>query len=263
MDIVCELDEHGVLLITWNRPERNNAWTYAFQDRYFEALFAAAADPKVRAIVVTGAGKTFCPGRDLEVLETLAEDPAHAFGAKWPMTLARRMPKPIVMAVNGACAGLGMVQIACADAVFASSKARFTTAFARRGLSAENMLSWLLPRQIGTLRALDLLLSARVVDAVEAFQMGLVTKVVEPDALLSAALEYARDLATNCSPQAMATIKRQVLDDLERSAEEAMEIAQRLYEDARAGADFAEGVVSFKEKRKPKFSSINIGIFSA
>src|ERR1044072_9373607 len=189
-EVVCQLDEYGVLLVTWNRPERNNGWTYALEDAYFGTLIAAADDPRVRAIVVTGAGKTFCPGRDMQVLEAAVtgDDPGSRTD-RWPVTIARQIPKPIIMAVNGACAGLGMVQIASADLVIAATAAKFTTAFARRGLPAENVVSWLLPRLIGTANAMDLLLSARVLDPSEAKAIGLINRVTEPDALLPAALD--------------------------------------------------------------------------
>jgi enoyl-CoA hydratase/carnithine racemase len=259
-EVLRELDEQGVLLITWNRPERNNAWTSVLQHAYLETLIAAANDPQVRVIVVTGAGKTFCPGRDMQVLQAGADgdsgfDPA----AGWPLTTPRLVPKPVIMAVNGACAGLGMVQVASADMVFASTTARFTTSFARRGLTAEYGLAWLLPRLIGTANALDLLLSARLVDAVEAKDMGLVSRLLEPDQLLPVALAYARDLAVNCSPWAMAQIKRQVLADWERPAEEARLHALDLAT-AATPPDLAEGVASFKEKRPPRFPGVNAGI---
>src|SRR5690606_1221423 len=102
---------------------------------------------------------------------------------RWPMTTARRIPKPIIAAINGACAGIGFVQMASCDIVLASTAAKFTTAFSRRGLPAENSLSWLLPRLIGTANAMDLLLSARIVLAEEARAIGLVKQVFEPDEL--------------------------------------------------------------------------------
>lgn len=260
-EVLRELDHQGVLLITWNRPERNNGWTYDLEGAYFGTLVAAANDVSVRAIVVTGAGKTFCPGRDMQVLEAAANATGGVRSpSRWSMTMARTIPKPIIMAVNGACAGLGMVQIASADLVFASTQARFTTAFARRGLPAENALSWLLPRLIGTANAIDLLLSARMVDASEAKAIGLVNRVVEPDALLPAALTYARDLATCCSPASMAQIKRQVVADWEGSSEQARLHALELVATMSKQPDFIEGVASFKEKRAPKFPGLNAAL---
>jgi len=249
-----ELDVQGVLLITWNRPERNNAWTFTMEDAYFGSLIAAANDPAVRAIVVTGAGRSFCPGLDMEVLARSATSGERG-GAyrRWPMTTARLIPKPIIAAVNGACAGIGFVQMASSDVVFASTTSKFTTSFARRGLPAENSLSWILPRLIGTANAMDLLLSGRVVLAEEAKEIGLVRALVQPDELLPTALAYARDLATNCSPASMAHIKQQVLTDWERTAEEARLRSLVLMSEMGQHPDFREGVTSFLDKRAPEF----------
>lgn len=251
-DLLCEIDEDGVLLLTLNRPHRNNGWTHDLEFAYFGSLIAAANDPGVRAIVVTGSGRSFCPGLDMQVLERSAGG-ERTYHRRWPMTTPLHVPKPIVGAINGACAGIGFIQMACCDVVFAAEGAKFTTAFARRGLPAENGLSWLLPRKIGTAHALDLLLSARVVLADEAHELGLVNWVVDPGELLSRALDYARDLARSCSPASMAHIKRQVLEDWEHSAEESRLRALVLISEAGAHPDFREGVASFQERRPPSF----------
>ena len=140
--LLRDLDAHGVLLLTWNRPERNNGWSDELEEAYFATLIVAANDPAVRAIVVTGAGKSFCPGKDIAALQESATRGSQAnLGRRWPMTTARLIPKPIIAAVNGACAGIGFVQMASSDLAFASTTAKFTTAFSRRGLPAENSLS--------------------------------------------------------------------------------------------------------------------------
>lgn len=257
-ELLRELDDHGVLLLTLNRPERNNAWTYTLEDAYFGTLLAAANDRAVRAIVVTGAGRSFCPGMDLQILEQSAKHgQTSGMHRRWPMTTARQVPKPVIGAINGACAGIGFIHLASCDIAFASSAAKFTTSFARRGLPAENSLSWILPRLVGTADAMDLLLSARVVLADEAEQLGLVNKVLEPDELLPHALAYARDLADNCSPTSMAHIKRQVLDDWERSAEESRLRALVLMSEMGVHPDFKEGVMSFQEKRPAQFAGLD------
>ncbi len=257
-ELIGEIDGQGVLLLTMNRPHRNNGWTFELEDAYFGTLIAAANDAAVRAIVVTGAGRSFCPGLDLQILERSAvQGTSGGLYRRWPMTTARLIPKPIVAAVNGACAGIGFVQMASCDVVFASTAARFTTAFARRGLPAENSLSWILPRLVGTARAMDLLVSGRVVEAAEALSMGLVSRVLEPDALLPAALAYARDIAANCSPTAMAHIKRQVLTDWELTAEESRLRSLVLMSEMGVHPDFREGVTSFQEKRPPVFAGLD------
>ena len=157
--VLQELDQ-GVLTLTLNRPERNNGWTLELEEAYFDALAAAAADAEVRAIVVTGAGRAFCPGLDVQALSASTEGIRVGVRPRRPMTFALSIPKPVIAAINGACAGIGFIQAACADLRFGARGAKLTTAFARRGLPAENSLSWLLPRLIGHANAADLLLSA-------------------------------------------------------------------------------------------------------
>jgi enoyl-CoA hydratase/carnithine racemase len=254
--VLRSLDDDGVLLLTLNRPERNNGWTISMEEAYFAALIDAANDPAVRVIVVTGAGKSFCPGVDLNVLSDAANKATSPGGSRrrYPMTLIREIPKPTIAAVNGAAAGVGFLHAACCDLRFAATTAKFTTSFARRGLPAEHGLSWILHRLVGSSHAADLLLSARVVLADEALQMGLVNRVVEPDELLPTALTYARDMARNCSPMSLASIKHQLYADHERDSEAARLDGLRLIAEHVESTDFAEGVNSFKEKRLPKFA---------
>lgn len=257
--VLRDLDQ-GVLVLTWNRPQRNNGWTIELEDEYFGALVEAAANPDVRVIVVTGAGRSFCPGLDMQALAAATSGTALSARRRWPMNLARSVPKPVIAAVNGACAGIGLIQALSCDVRFAASTAKFTTAFARRGLPAENSISWMLPRLIGTGNAMDLLLSARVVPSAEALQLGLVNRVLEPDDLLPAALEYAHDLAAHCSPKAMAAIKQQVLADWEVSSEHSRLSALVTVSELVAGADFAEGVASFTDKREPHFDGLSVDV---
>ena len=252
--VLSELDDHGVLLLTLNRPERNNGWTIEMEELYFSLLIDAANNPAVKVIVVTGAGRAFCPGLDMIALAESAATGKRIGSRRYPMTLARRVNKPIIAAVNGAAAGIGFIQMCCADIRFASSSAKFTSSFARRGLPAEHGITWVVERIVGYSHAADLMLSARVVLADEALAMGLVNRVLPPDELLPAALAYARDIADNCAPISLAHIKGQLLDDLERSSEEARLQGLVLMADHSGTDDFNEGVKSFQEKRPPKFS---------
>jgi enoyl-CoA hydratase/carnithine racemase len=142
------------------------------------------------------------------------------------------------------------------DIRFAAAGAKLTTAFARRGLVAEHGISWILPRLVGPARALDLLLSARVVLAEEAAEIGLVNRVLAPEALLDETLAYARELAAMCAPSSMATIKRQVYADLECGAADALAAANPLMLASLQADDFREGVASFVERRPPAFPSL-------
>jgi enoyl-CoA hydratase/carnithine racemase len=252
----------GVLLLTYNRPERNNGWTIDLEEAYFGALAEAAKDPAVHAIVVTGAGRSFCPGLDMEVLSAATEGERQPDRPRRPMTFARSVPKPVIAAINGACAGIGFIQACAADIRFAARGAKFTTAFARRGLPAENSLSWLLPRIVGNGTAMDLLLSSRVLVAEEAHAIGLVNRIWESDELLPETLAYAKDMAVNCSPRSMAAIKQQVLGDWERTAEESRQLALQLLAKLSKEADFVEGVRSFTEKRPPKFGGLSVDVES-
>jgi enoyl-CoA hydratase/carnithine racemase len=251
--------EDGVALLTLNRPERLNAWTTEMEHLYFALLEQCAADDQVRAIVVTGAGRGFCAGADMQQLQALGDgtlaEPAETVGRR-PQSFPLSIPKPIIAAVNGACAGIGLVQALMCDVRFAAEGAKLTTAFARRGLVAEHGISWILPRLVGPARALDLLLSGRVVFAEEAQALGLVNRVLAPDRLLDAALDYARELAAQCSPASMATMKRQVYADLASTLPDALAEADRLMLASFTAPDFVEGVASFLERRDPRFAAV-------
>ena len=251
--------EDGVALLTLNRPDRLNAWTEELEHTYFDLLERCGADEQVRAIVVTGAGRGFCAGADMQSLQALGESgvsDAQRERERRAQSFPLTVPKPIIAAINGACAGIGMVQALMCDVRFAAEGAKLTTAFARRGLIAEHGISWMLPRLVGPARALDLLLSGRVVLAEEAYELGLVNRVVSPDRLLEVTLEYARELAVNSSPASMATIKRQVYADLERTLPDALAQANELMLASFSAPDFVEGVSSFLERRDPRFEAI-------
>jgi enoyl-CoA hydratase/carnithine racemase len=250
--VLTDVDADGVATFTLNRPERRNAWTAAMENRYFDVLADADTDPAVRAGVLTGAGTSFCPGMDMGRLAEVAGRPVD-LSARRPQYAPRLFRKPLIAAINGACAGIGLTQALMCDVRFAARGARFSTAFARRGLGAEYGMSWVLPRYIGVGNALDVLLSSRVFEADEARELGLVNRVLEPSQVLPAAREYARDLARNCSPAAMAVIRHQVLADLDTSLEEASRRSYAAMEILNNSEDFREGVDSFVQKRPPAF----------
>jgi enoyl-CoA hydratase/carnithine racemase len=260
-EVVLRRVEDGVALLTLNRPDRLNAWTAEMEGAYFAMLEECGREEEVRVIVVTGAGRGFCAGADMKELQALGEgnldaSAVAAVAERRPQTFPLTIPKPIVAAINGACAGIGLVQALMCDIRFAAAGAKLTTAFARRGLVAEHGISWMLPRLVGPANALDLLLSGRVVFAEEAAELGLVNRVTAPEKLLEETLEYAAELASKCSPASMATMKRQVYSDLERGLGESLAAADVLMLNSFTAPDFVEGVTSFVERRDPRFAPL-------
>jgi len=265
-DVVLWEEADGVATLTLNRPDRMNAWTGEMEARYFDLLQRAADCPTVRAVVVTGAGRGFCPGADMDILSGGAAGTSGDAGelmatgpGRRPKTFATTIPKIVVAAVNGACAGVGLVQALCCDVRFAAAGAKWTTAFARRGLVAEYGSSWLLPRLVGTSRALDLLASARVFTSEEALELGLVSRVLPAGELLAATQAYAGDLAASCSPASMAVMKEQIYAAWEQTLDEALARANKLMVQSLSGVDFVEGVQSYLGKRPPAFEPLGEG----
>jgi enoyl-CoA hydratase/carnithine racemase len=262
-EVVLRSIEDGVAVLTLNRPERLNAWTAEMERAYFDLLADCGERDDVRAIVVTGAGRGFCAGADMQELQSIGDggvDEAAAGRDGRPQAFPVTIPKPVIAAINGPVAGIGLVQALMCDIRFAAEDAKITTAFARRGLVAEHGMSWMLPRLIGPARALDLLLSGRVVLGTEAAAMGLVNRAIPGDAVLGEAVGYARELATHSSPASMAAMKRQVYGDLERGLEASVEDANRLMVDSFSQPDFAEGVASFVERRDPRFAPLGLTV---
>lgn len=255
--VVLSEDDGGVRILTFNRPERLNAWTAEMGRRYFDLLEEADLDPSVRAVVVTGAGRGFCAGADFDALSAIRSGGYAGKPGDRPYTFPTTMRKPVVAAVNGACAGLGVVHALVCDVVLTAEDAKWTTAFSRRGLIAEYGLAWILPKLTGQARAMDLLLSGRVFTGAEAYGMGLASRAVPGERLLDEALAYARELAGQCSPASMAVIKRQVWGAWEEGLDESRRAAERLMAESFQWPDFAEGVASFLERRSPRFPPLS------
>ena len=263
-------DVGSTRVVLLSRPHRRNAWTGRMHTEYRWALQQADEDPSVKAIVVTGdpEGRAFCVGADAAALEGHAErggyDPGTpddlpmpgygvhpAFDADfaWHFGLA----KPVVAAINGAAAGIGLVVACFADLRFAAAGSKLTTAYGKLGLPAEYGLSWLLPRMIGLGRANDLLLTSRVVLAEEARDLGLVNEVVSPDELLPRVHGWIEEFLGPVARSSLAAAKRQVYTDLHRDAASAIDEATRLLDVHTAGPDYAEGVAALTQRRPPNF----------
>lgn len=248
---------NDVAVVTLNRPDRLNAWSPEMTSGYLAALDHATADPQVRVVVVTGAGRGFCAGADMSLLQGLSEGgPRVAVADRPPYQMEPAVPKPVIAAINGACAGLGLVRALYCDLRFAVRGAKITTSFARRGLVAEYGIAWLLPRIVGLPDALDLLMSGRTLLAEEAAEIGLVDHLVDDD-VLAAATDYASELARLSSPASMRDMKRQVWGDLSGTLEESVERAETLMAASFDRTDLAEGVASYLEGRDPRFPPLS------
>lgn len=263
-----EVDE-GIATLTLDRPERLNAWTGRMHTEYRHLLERADADPEVRVVVLTGAGRGFCAGADTKALEGHVERGGYDAGTPEDLAMPGYgvrpefdadfafqfgLKKPIVAAINGPAAGVGLVMACYADIRFAVPGAKLTTAHGKLNLPAEFGLSWLLPRMIGLAKANDLLLTSRVFYTDEAMELGLLNGLYEPDELLPRSIEYARRLAASVSPASVATTKRQIYTDLHRDAASSVREANELLDKMMGESDYREAVSAYVEKRPPRWS---------
>jgi enoyl-CoA hydratase/carnithine racemase len=278
---------NAVAVITLNRPDKLNAWTRGMAREVMEAAQRAEEDNAVRVIIITGSGRGFCAGADMAELEGAADETAAALKAG-NMPAERRVSvlmqqktyaefdpenksskredfrkrysylmginKPVIAAVNGPAAGVGLIISLYCDIRFASEKAKFSTAFSKRGLIAEHGISWMLPRIVGITNALDLLYSSPIIDANEAFRIGLVNKVFPAESFMLDVMAYARELANTVSPRSLGVMKRQVYDAMYQTFSEASEAADQELILSLTSDDFKEGVAHFLEKRPPRFT---------
>lgn len=250
-------DRVGV--ITLHRPDRLNAWTPSLATELRRALSAARFDRSVRCVVLTGAGRAFCAGMDMEVLRAgQTSEPAVDATASSAADEAQRygyfgqFDKPLFAAINGAAVGVGMCLALHCDLRYVVAGAKMAFPYARRGLVAEHGLAWLLPRSVSPMHAADLLLSGRTLSAEEAASMGL-ANLLPAEGFLEAVIERARDIANTTSPRAVRIIKRQLRDARYQTLGEATQVADREIAACRDTDDFREGVQHFLEKRAPIF----------
>ena len=261
-----------VATITLNRPDKLNAWTAVMESEVRSHMENAEQDDEVRVIVLTGAGRGFCAGADMSLLSAVADrglddrGPAHVLNNEGnrregvPPDFQKKysyfpaIGKPVIAAINGPVVGLGLVITLYCDLRLASDASRFSTTFARRGLIAEYGMAWMLPRIIGIANALDLLFSARTIDAVEALRMGLVNRVFPQEAFLEKVQEYVQELASTVSPRSLRIIKRQVYEAMSQPLAEAFDISVREMMACFRTEDFKEGVAHFVEKRPAAFT---------
>jgi enoyl-CoA hydratase/carnithine racemase len=274
-EILYAVDQ-GIATITLNRPDRLNAWTSVMEHEVRLGMTAAAGDESVKVIMLTGAGRGFCAGADMSLLQgvegsspedrnkaakKLADETPIPGRLDVPDDFSTRytyfpsVPKPIIAAINGPAAGLGLIMSLYADFRFAADDAVFTTAFARRGLIAEHGIDWILPRIVGLPNALDLLLSARKVRPDEAQTMGLVNKVFPAASFIEDARSFAKELATMVSPRSMRVMKKQLwTTQISRDLGDAVLTGNAEMLQSFESADFKEGVAHFVEQRAPAFT---------
>jgi enoyl-CoA hydratase/carnithine racemase len=261
-----------VATITLNRPNKLNAWTELMESEVRSHLESAEQDDEVRVIVLTGAGRGFCAGADMSLLSAVAERGLDDRGREHVLhnegnrregvsadfqkrySYFPAIGKPVIAAINGPVVGLGLVITLYCDLRLASDASRFSTTFARRGLIAEYGMAWMLPRIIGIANALDLLFSARTIDASEALRMGLVNQVFPQETFLEKAQESAQALASTVSPRSLRIIKRQVYEAMSQPLAEAFDISVREMMACFRTEDFKEGVAHFVEKRPAAFT---------
>lgn len=245
----------AVAVLTIDRPERRNAWSFELEEELFDLAERADADPQVRVIVLTAAGTSFCPGMDLSGLARLGSGPGVA-ARRRPMTYLRELRKMTIAAINGGCAGIGLVQALCCDVRFAAAEARISCSFPRRGAPAEYGSAWLLPRLIGLADATELLISGRTITAAEAERIRLVHRVLPRADLMDAVLAYAGDVAAHCAPLAVQAVKAQLEAAPGQALGESVAQARAIAHEPHRRPDLGEGAAAYLEKRLPRFAPL-------
>ena len=267
-----EVDEEGIATIWLSRPKRMNAWTGRMHTEYRYLLSKAEQDQGVRGIVVTGRGKGFCVGGDSEALSGHIEKGGYDSGTneeiEWPgygvsddfdalFAYHYGLSKPIVAAINGPVAGVGLALACFVDIRFAVPGIKLTAAHGKLNLPAEYGLSWVLPRLVGLGRANDLLLTSRAFYSEEALAMGLVNQLFDSVNIVQEARGYLHAMVRSVSPNSIKQTRWQVYKDLHRNAASSVEDSEKLLKEMMKEQDYQEGVQAFLGKRNPKWSSFN------
>jgi enoyl-CoA hydratase/carnithine racemase len=270
-DILYDVDD-PTAVITSNRPQTLNSFTYKTLAELRHAVAAAEANNQVVGIVVTGAGRGFSAGMDMNALGEMTKtgesgggdyglrsspgDPEMGDNFRNMFTYLMAVRKPVIAAVNGACAGLGFSLACQMDMRFAERQARFITSFSARGLVAEHGTSWILPRLLGPSKALDILWTGRRIEGEEALQLGLADRLSENGESVNDAKEFIRTLARTSSPRSLMEMKQMVYRHLNMELGPSIDETQRRQDASLKREDFTEGVRSFVEKRDAKFGRI-------
>ena len=266
-----EVDADGIATIWLNRPHRMNAWTGRLHTEYRYLLEQANLDEKVGVIVVTGRGKGFCVGGDSDALSGHSERGGYDSGTK--ADIARPgfgtspefdaafayhfgLDKPVIAAMNGPAAGVGLALACFADLRFAVPGVKFTTAHGKLNLPAEYGLSWMLPKIMGLGRANDLLLTSRVFTSDEAQHLGFVNQLFSADELLPKCYEYARNLVRSVSPNSLRQTRWQIYRGVHRDVASSVIDSEHLIDEMSKEEDFREGVAALVEKRSPNWPSV-------
>ena len=261
--------EDGIATVSLHRPHRMNAWTGRMHTEYRHCIEAANIDTEVRAIIVTGSGKGFCVGGDSQALqghvqkggydpgtsETLPT-PGYGIASEFDESFAYHfgLQKPVIAAINGPAAGVGLALACFADIRFAARGIKMTTAHGKLNLPAEYGLSWLLPRLVGLGKANDLLLTSRIFMSEEAEEMGLVNKVFDAEELMVKTYEYVSNMIKTISPDSLRQTRWQIYRDLHQDVGASVSDSEMLIRKMMKADNYAEGVKAFMEKRLPEWS---------
>lgn len=254
-DTILAALDHGVLTVTLNRPDVLNAFNEQLSADLLAVLEYARGDAAVRAVVLTGAGRAFCSGQDLK---DISDDPTRSLADSLqrrynPLIRAMRsLPKPIIAAINGACAGAGLSLALACDMRFASERAKLIQVFIRIGLVPDSGSSWFMPHLVGYARAFELCATGRDVSAQEAADIGLVNRVISPELLMDYTATVAQRMAQGPTAS-IGRIKEMLNRALSSDLETSLLFEEEMQEQAGYGYDYAEGKNAFLEKRPAKF----------